>query len=141
MDAFQAARHKGYNMVSNIGVQMPNAPLGVPIAESYTTTGDEEALTQMQNPNAPQYYADTGGESTMMMSTPPAFYQQDPISCRKARQGGLSYSRRTATGPNGDGETQIRHNPIAPLPSKTYLPAMNLAGPGYQNNSITRPGL
>src|ERR1700675_2021622 len=32
MDPFQSARHRGYNQVSNIGVQMPNAPLGVPIA-------------------------------------------------------------------------------------------------------------
>lgn len=135
-----SGRSRGYNQVSNIGVQMPNAPMGIPTARSYQTTDDSEALNQMQNPNPSQYYADAGGETSMMMSTPPATYIQDPVSMAKARQGGYAYSRQVPTGPADHPEVQIRHNPMAPLPSKMYLPAMNLNGPGYVTNN-NRPGL
>ena len=135
-----SGRSRGYNMASNIGVQMPNAPMGIPTARSYQTTDDDQALAQMQNPNPAQYYADTGGESTMMISTPPATYIQDPVSMKKARQGGYSYSRVVPTGSADHSENQIRHNPMAPLPSKMYLPYMNLNGPGFTSND-TRPGL
>lgn len=139
---FQAAQQRGYNQVSNIGVQMPNAPMGVPVAESYLTTGDDEALAQMQNPNPSEHYADMGGPNSFQDTTPPACYIQDPISGAKTRQGGYSYYREVPYGAGNHPETYIRHNAAAPLPRKEYLPAMNLAGPGQilPSAGLKRPG-
>ncbi len=134
-----SGRQIGYNNVSNINPIMPNFPMGLPISESYDITADEQALLQMQDPNPPTHYAETGGLSTLMMSTPPAWYKQDMISNQKARQGGVTYNRQTPTGANNYPETQLRHNPVAPLPQRTYMPSLNMVNQG-DTTSLNRQG-
>lgn len=132
-------RRIGYNNVSNIDPVMPNFPMGLPISQNYQITPDEQALLQMQDPNPPTHFAETGGLSTTMMCTPPAWYKEDMISKQRARQGGITYNRQTPLGPGNSSETQLRHNPAAPSPQMTYLPSLNLVNPG-DRTSLSRKG-
>jgi len=135
-----SGRQVAQNAPSNMMPIMPNVPMGLPIAQGYQLTDDDQALLQMQDPNPSVHFAETGGRSTLMMATPPASYIQDPVSGQKARQGGMSYNRQMPTGPGGP-EVQIHHEAVAPLPQKNYFPNVNIVNQGPNRTSLNRIGM